>query len=362
MDVTFYNDDNLVNYDQQSSPSSVGSAGSTDIGAVPAICQNYSGGNYNKDVFLKRMNLNLSGQEQLKHHLRPIENTVIASHSSTDQHLRLNNHSSQHQGVIANTFGTLSSGYTLASPDVNMLKLGSPDLERLIAHNPHINNNGQFIQQKQHIGVTQEQEMYAQGFERELERLKSRSSSNPDITASGIQSAENVGVESSQCSVITTGVSQQQHIARQHFMQEQYYQNPSVTSSPVSVLNHNQVGGTVHHMSNPMLACLKEEPPQTVPVMTHTPPLSPIDMASQEVIKSERKRQRNRVAASKCRKRKLERISRLEDKVKSLKTQNMELSSNANILRQQVADLKSKVMAHVNSGCQLMMSQQQVNF
>ncbi|XP_039273144.1 transcription factor Jun-like [Styela clava] len=378
--ASFYHEDNLVNYDQQSSPSSVGSAGSTDIGVVSAICPPYGGVEFNKDVVLKNMNLNLDGPHtQLKQHLKPIENTVIASHSSVVQqnnthhqngntHHRLNNGSvingqaAQHHGVITNAYGTLGSAYTLASPDVNMLKLGSPDLERLMGHNPHIHNNGQYMQQKQHItsGVTQEQEMYAQGFERELERLKSRSGSNPDIPASGIQSAASIGAESSPCSVITTGASQQQMVRQlQPYVSEQYYQHPSATSG----MAINQVlGGTIHHMSNPALAHLKEEPSQIVPVMSNTPPMSPIDLVNQEVMKSERKRQRNRVAASKCRKRKLERISRLEDKVKSLKTQNMELSTNANILRQQVADLKSKVMAHVNSGCQLMMSQQQVNF
>uniref|UniRef100_A0A8D0ED80 Transcription factor JunD n=1 Tax=Salvator merianae TaxID=96440 RepID=A0A8D0ED80_SALMN len=42
---------------------------------------------------------------------------------------------------------------------------------------------------------------------------------------------------------------------------------------------------------------------------------------------STRKRLRNRIAASKCRRRKLERISRLEEKVKALKSQNTELAS-----------------------------------
>nr|XP_045236883.1 transcription factor jun-D [Macaca fascicularis] len=71
-------------------------------------------------------------------------------------------------------------------------------------------------------------------------------------------------------------------------------------------------------------------------------------------IKAERKRLRNRIAASKCRKRKLERISRLEEKVKTLKSQNTELASTASLLREQVAQLKQKVLSHVNSGCQLL--------
>uniref|UniRef100_A0A8C8A482 Transcription factor JunB n=1 Tax=Otus sunia TaxID=257818 RepID=A0A8C8A482_9STRI len=45
-----------------------------------------------------------------------------------------------------------------------------------------------------------------------------------------------------------------------------------------------------------------------------------------------RKRLRNRIAASKCRRRKLERIARLEEKVKALKGQNAELAATANLL------------------------------
>ncbi|KAL8177918.1 UNVERIFIED_CONTAM: hypothetical protein K2H54_023489 [Gekko kuhli] len=100
-----------------------------------------------------------------------------------------------------------------------------------------------------------------------------------------------------------------------------------------------------------------KDEPQTVPEVASfgdSPPLSPIDMDTQERIKAERKRLRNRIAASKCRRRKLERISRLEEKVKSLKTQNTELASTANLLREQVAQLKQKVLSHVNSGCQLL--------
>ncbi len=94
-----------------------------------------------------------------------------------------------------------------------------------------------------------------------------------------------------------------------------------------------------------------------------TPPLSPqqqqqhmapIDMADQERIKLERKRLRNRIAASKCRRRKLERISRLEDKVKGLKGENSELSVVVNKLRDQVCSLKQQVMDHVKCGCQLL--------
>jgi len=76
-------------------------------------------------------------------------------------------------------------------------------------------------------------------------------------------------------------------------------------------------------------------------------------MDDQERIKLERKRLRNRIAASKCRRRKLERIGRLEDKVRGLKGENAELQTVVNKLRDQVCFLKQEVMEHVNSGCQI---------
>lgn len=81
--------------------------------------------------------------------------------------------------------------------------------------------------------------------------------------------------------------------------------------------------------------------------------MSPIDMESQEKIKLERKRQRNRVAASKCRKRKLERISKLEDKVKQLKGENVELGGVIKSLKEHVIQLKQKVIEHINNGCSI---------
>lgn len=81
--------------------------------------------------------------------------------------------------------------------------------------------------------------------------------------------------------------------------------------------------------------------------------MSPIDMEDQERIKLERKRQRNRVAASKCRKRKLERISKLEDKVKILKGENTELAGVIKMLKEHVFQLKQQVIEHTKKGCNI---------
>ena len=100
----------------------------------------------------------------------------------------------------------------------------------------------------------------------------------------------------------------------------------------------------------PFMSTVKEEP-QTVPNVSTPPPLSPVDMEYQEMMKLERKRQRNRLAASKCRSRKLERISKLEEKVKNLKTENADLSSILTQLKEHVGMLKVEVMNHMNAGC-----------
>lgn len=198
----------------------------------------------------------------------------------------------------------------LSSPDLNMLKLGSPELEKLII----AQQNGlvttmptpttQILFPKT---VTEEQELYARGFVEALNELHHSDSSQEPGSIHGAT-----------------------------------YTNLEPPGSVQSTESLSQG-----------LMLIKDEP-QTVPSVSSSPPMSPIDMENQERIKLERKRQRNRVAASKCRRRKLERISRLEDKVKLLKGENSELSAVVNRLKEHVCRLKEQVMDHVHSGCQIM--------
>ncbi|KAM9325823.1 transcription factor Jun [Gastrophryne carolinensis] len=258
----------------------------------------------------------------------------------------------------------------LTSPDVGLLKLASPELERLIIQS----SNGmitttptptQFLCPK---NVTDEQEGFAEGFVRALAELHNQntmpnvpSAPQPPATtsSSGLATVSSVAGN--------TGYNSTLHSEPPVYANLSNFNPTTISSTPA--FNSNTMGfPSQHHASPPLpvqhprLQALKEEP-QTVPEMPgETPPLSPIDMESQERIKAERKRMRNRIAASKCRKRKLERIARLEDKVKTLKSQNSELASTANMLREQVAQLKQKVMNHVNSGCQLMLTQQLQTF
>lgn len=88
---------------------------------------------------------------------------------------------------------------------------------------------------------------------------------------------------------------------------------------------------------------------------------TPINMESQEQLKLERKRQRNRIAASKCRKRKLERIGQLDEKVAALKEENQDLAAVVKKLRESVCNLKQEVMEHAQAGCEIMITQEMSN-
>lgn len=231
------------------------------------------------------------------------------------------------------------------SEDINLLKLTSPDLEHLIIQSNQANSP--FIYRNQ---ATNEQEGFADGFVKALADLHKQnqlvgnthmSPSSPSTSSLQANYQRNL-ISSGEMPIYTNLGS--------------YNPSPmAYTGVPMAYSNHNH-GGTgppPHHLRG-------LDTPQTVPEGPYPPgdpssppSLSPMDLETQERIKAERKKLRNRIAASKCRKRKLERISRLEEKVKVLKSQNSDLASTAAMLHEQVAQLKQKVMSHVTNGCQI---------
>ena len=76
-------------------------------------------------------------------------------------------------------------------------------------------------------------------------------------------------------------------------------------------------------------------------------------MDANEALKVERKRARNRIAASKCRMRKIEKIQTLDQQTTKLKTENDELAALATKLKEQVYQLQQELRWHVNNGCQV---------
>lgn len=189
------------------------------------------------------------------------------------------------------------------SPDLQGKTLNTPDLEKILLSSNLMQTPQPGVVFPTKGGpVTIEQEAFGKGFEEALQNLhtsKSSAAGNPTIAPTTSMTS------------VTNGIS----------------------------------GGTFTY-TNPD-GYIKDEPQNTAV----SPSVSPIDMETQEKIKLERKRQRNRVAASKCRKRKLERISKLEDRVKHLKGENTEMAAMVKTLKDHVAQLKQQVMEHLAAGC-----------
>ncbi|KAI9541935.1 hypothetical protein NQZ68_025069 [Dissostichus eleginoides] len=284
----------------------------------------------------------------------------IYSHSTMmkkDINLNLDDHKSN---PLRDTDGLLNS------PDLGLLKLTTPDLERLIIQSNGLvttaNPSSQFLYPK---SASDEQE-FAEGFVKALEDLHKQNQLSEAgcvdrLELLGAANSMGSGLQTSDLPVYTTlnGYASSPLGTTINYSTDTI-PFPPPPSHLASVQQQQQQAAAA--LSRLQSAGLVKDEPQTVPDMQSfgdSPPLSPIDMDNQERIKAERKKLRNRVAASKCRKRKLERISRLEDKVKNLKTQNTELASTASVLREQVAQLKQKVMNHVSSGCQLLPNQVQ---
>ncbi|XP_056270666.1 transcription factor JunD-like [Pseudoliparis swirei] len=243
----------------------------------------------------------------------------------------------------------------LCSPDLGLLKLASPELERLIIQSNGMVTTSPTLPQFLYPKAGADEQEFAEGFVKALEDLHKQNQ-----LSGGAAAQSGGGLEL--CASLQGPVPvQPDHL-------------------PVYT-NLNSYGGgtldnTVHYSADAVpepcrVQPLKEEP-QTVPDVQsfgESPPMSPIDIDvdvdvdtdSHDNVKAERKRLRNRIAASKCRMRKLERISRLEDKVKSLKNHNTDLASTADLLRDQVAHLKQRVLTHVNSGCQVLPHEVQVH-
>ncbi|XP_067168811.1 transcription factor JunD [Apteryx mantelli] len=232
----------------------------------------------------------------------------------------------------------------LGSAELGLLKLASPELERLIIQSNGLvtttPTSGQFLYPK--AAASEEQE-FAEGFVKALEDLHKQ---NQLGTGGGGAAAGGSGGGGAELPAAGLAPPSEPPV----------YANLSSYPAVSYAAEPGPFAAPPPRLPPPPPPPLKDEPQivPEVPSFGESPPLSPIDMDTQERIKAERKRLRNRIAASKCRKRKLERISRLEEKVKSLKSQNTELASTASLLREQVAQLKQKVLSHVNSGCQLL--------
>jgi transcription factor AP-1 len=284
----------------------------------------------------------------------------------------------------------------LTSPDVQMLKLTSPQLAEFLTRNPSLATPTPSGGYQFPTTVTAEQELYVRGFE---EALKNKHASAQQGSHAGSNTpAQILAIEKATAAF------------KQHQQQQQQASIP-ITSLPVTIQQQVlpttiassavptiAISSSVSTLSEPsstnsrpsssasgsyddsasdyLPTVVVKQEPEADNTVGYAPPvgtairstrgkarkqssrgigISPIDMESQEVIKLERKRLRNRLAASKCRKRKLERISNLDEKVADLKDENGELMAIVKRLKGSICNLKQEVMEHVQHGCQINM-------
>merc|ERR1712228_908138 len=251
----------------------------------------------------------------------------------------------------------------LTSPDVQMLKLTSPELEKFLSQNPSLATPtpSSYGLPK---SVTEEQMQYAKGFEEALEKIKYQENFGPNtdtVTAAN--------------TLVTLSAGQSGQQDQQSALHLPLSLPTTSSLSLTSLTPNNPLSRPNSGASGPYDSDTYQLPEGSVSVKIKDEPddrsvddeddeesllspggagVSPIDMETQEKIKLERKRLRNRQAAAKCRKRKLERISLLDDRVAQLKTENTDLAAVVKKMKSSVAALKQEVLDHVNSGCEIL--------
>merc|ERR1711944_99187 len=280
-----------------------------------------------------------------------------------------------------------TASHILTSPDVQMLKLTSPELAEFLTRNPTLATptpSGNTILFPKN--VTEEQELYAKGFEVALKNMHHQGPPGPSAAGGATTISTNTGL-----TISTTAPPPQPLI--------QYKTEPASNASAIEAIERATAAHRATQSSKIMASEVSPRPSSSASgsmdstdqirikeeiddsdeddedyseeeEITHTNNrrgrkstnnklslMGPIDMKSQEKIKLERKRQRNRLAASKCRKRKLERISHLEGKVKDLKGENVELANVVKKLKESVYSLKQEVLEHHTNGCLISMQE-----
>merc|ERR1711962_26539 len=277
----------------------------------------------------------------------------------------------------------LAASHILTSPDVQKLKLSSPELAEFLTRNPTLAtptpSGGNYIFSKT---VTEEQESYVKGFEVALKNLQHQEIPNQIITGSHVGLPSVIKSEPlTRTSIETIEKATAAHRASAAATSAKLapvvsipevgksftsFSIPEVSPRPESSASGSMDSAELRIKEEMDDADLdqedfddddsysdEEKPAPKKGRGSGSKKITPINMESRKKIKLERKRMRNRLAASKCRKRKLERISQLELKVKDLKGENSELYNVVKKLKQSVANLKQEVIDHCNSGCQI---------
>lgn len=237
-------------------------------------------------------------------------------------------------------------------------------------------------------GVTTEQEMYARGFLEALDELRTENRqpeamAPTDLKLDSSNSRMNGALSRSSMHHSTHNLASSSHfisgpnpsleaVAPTYVTATMdYIPNiaPPSHSEPSSVYasSHSFVPNTytppvINHFA-PMMdynSYSSQQPPSQASdsglptqMMKELQRVVPADIKTQEQMKVERKKARNRIAASKCRQRRLLRESDLQGKVRILKEHNHELNNEVTGLKLQINNLKKALIQHMKGGCQV---------
>ncbi|UJR26181.1 hypothetical protein I4U23_007524 [Adineta vaga] len=150
--------------------------------------------------------------------------------------------------------------------------------------------------------------------------------------------------------------------------QELITRNRSISSSMDTSMNGNESSNsalssaaqspmTAHIQHNTIMLNKVKDEPQHVPNLrsnNNNSSIERISLEHNEVLKKEKKRERNRQAAQKCRTRKLTRIAELQKRVNDLQEKNRDLSTTADRLKTDIGRLERQLQEHQSQGCTLM--------
>ncbi|XP_066916670.1 transcription factor Jun-like [Clytia hemisphaerica] len=338
-----------------------------------------------------------------------LDRSLVMSQNYNKSNLKLDLNEGAGNSRKRSFLNVAASPAILASPDLKLLKLGSPELEKLII------NTGGFIPTPTPNGLsfaaanahnehgTEDQESFlARGFIEALQRLQQQdgpgTTSAPttkqwtvpsvQVTNESISTSSKVETsrwpgqpQSNSVSVITPtnpNTPRLPEITAPSTVNLPISSTGTVSTMGMTAIPRNSTSYVTRptELSNPTSSYSSglNLPSQVTPssIMDSNQiksedesldqddldlDMNPIDLDVQEHIKHQRKKLRNRLAAQRCRRRKIEREDTLKVKVKELKAKNSELTTLASQLRMQVCDLKQKVMLHVNEGCQVFLKE-----
>ena len=252
---------------------------------------------------------------------------------------------------IASNTGLTPKGNpgTLNSPEFTLFNLISPEFEKILAsvQNPKSPTCTKAVREGSNT-VKQQHEAYVQGFAEALQQIHDRQQPVEHFHKQNTIPAPS-GVNNGWVEQDNTHNNFHSQVA----LNETSYEMRNPGFAGVAAFENHESNPPPVSCNGPMGESGNFDYEETLKPQGNILPLPPIDLELQEIVKRERKKQKNRVAASKCRKKKLEREAQLEVRVQQLKDKNIELNAVANALRQQVSELKQRVLEHVAYGCQL---------